>query len=123
MCVTGGGPVCMALAAFVQVLSKRKGFVRIALQTGAKLVPVIGFGENDLYDVEQPGPIRLWLNRWTKCLFGFTLPNPQGTGLFWGECRDSASHKQQRHSVAPAACRWFTNTSSPACFTKFWLPL
>lgn len=69
----------------LQVLNKRKGFVRIALQTGAKLVPVIGFGENDLFDVEQPGPMRLWLNRWTKTLFGFTLPNPQGLGLFWGE--------------------------------------
>jgi hypothetical protein len=68
-----------------QVLNKRKGFVRIALQTGAKLVPVIGFGENELFDVERPGPMRLWLNKWTKNLFGFTLPNPQGLGLFWGE--------------------------------------
>lgn len=28
---------------------KRKGFCRIALQTGASVVPVIGFGENELY--------------------------------------------------------------------------
>ena len=68
-----------------QVMNKRKGFVRIALQTGAKLVPVIGFGENDLYDVKEPGPIRLWLQRWSKTLFGFTLPNPDGLGLLWGE--------------------------------------
>lgn len=68
-----------------QVLAKRKGFVRIALQTGAKLVPVIGFGENDLYDTQEPSPFRLWLTRWTKKLFGFTLPNPSGVGLFWGE--------------------------------------
>lgn len=52
---------------------------------GAKLVPVIGFGENDLFDVNEPGPLRLWLNRWTKTLFGFTLPSPVGQGLFWGE--------------------------------------
>lgn len=30
-------------------LAKRRGFVRIALETGASLVPAISFGENDLY--------------------------------------------------------------------------
>lgn len=34
------------------VLNKRKGFVKIAIQTGTALVPVISFGENDL--LEQP---------------------------------------------------------------------
>lgn len=68
-----------------QILNKRKGFVRIALQTGAKLVPVIGFGENDLFDVKEPGPVRRSLMKLTKSLFGFTLPNPVGMGLFWGE--------------------------------------
>ena len=31
------------------VILKRKGFIKIALQTGAHLVPVIGFGENELF--------------------------------------------------------------------------
>ena len=32
------------------VILKRKGFAKIALQTGANLVPVIGFGENELFE-------------------------------------------------------------------------
>ena len=32
-------------------LRKRKGFVRIALQTGASLVPSLAYGENDLMPV------------------------------------------------------------------------
>ncbi|KAK0096999.1 hypothetical protein PV326_003642 [Microctonus aethiopoides] len=32
------------------ILSKRKGFIRVALKTGAPLVPIFSFGETDLYD-------------------------------------------------------------------------
>lgn len=31
------------------VLAKRKGFVKVAIETGADLVPVIGFGENEIW--------------------------------------------------------------------------
>jgi hypothetical protein len=37
------------------VLSRRRGFVRCALQAGAHLVPVYTFGENELYD-QVPNP-------------------------------------------------------------------
>ena len=38
------------------VLQRRKGFVRIALQTGASLVPVLNFGENELFNTVRPQP-------------------------------------------------------------------
>lgn len=38
------------------VLHRRKGFVRVALQTGASLVPVINFGENEVYSTIRGNP-------------------------------------------------------------------
>lgn len=38
------------------VLQRRKGFVRVALQTGASLVPVINFGENEVYSTIRGSP-------------------------------------------------------------------
>lgn len=70
------------------VLGRRKGFVRLALETGAALVPVINFGENDAFHTHIPAKGSL-LERWqhtSKALFGFTLPLAWGTGLLtsWG---------------------------------------
>lgn len=36
------------------VLKRRKGFIKLAIRNGADLVPVLGFGENDLYEQFQP---------------------------------------------------------------------
>lgn len=38
------------------VINKRKGFVKIAIQTGASLVPVFSFGEIDIFDQPDNSP-------------------------------------------------------------------
>jgi len=66
------------------VLKKRKGFVRLALQTGSHLVPVFAFGENELYDqVPNPRGSRLrTIQEKFKNKFGFSLPLFFGRGIF-----------------------------------------
>jgi len=57
-------------------LANRRGFAKIALQTGAALVPVIAFGENDLYTTVQfqPGSRRRRLQEALQKRMGFALP-------------------------------------------------
>ncbi|KAI9274450.1 putative diacylglycerol acyltransferase type 2b [Phascolomyces articulosus] len=65
-------------------LKKRLGFVKIALETGSSLVPVINFGENDLYE-QVKNDDGSWLRKLqtkTQHLAGFTLPLFHGRGIF-----------------------------------------
>lgn len=61
------------------VLSKRRGFVKVAIENNAQLVPVIGFGEIDAFDRVQL-PDSWWTRRvlalqvWGCDWLGFTLP-------------------------------------------------
>jgi 2-acylglycerol O-acyltransferase 2 len=57
------------------VLRCRKGFIKLAIRTGADLVPVLAFGENDLYDqvTSESHPA---IHRWqlgVKKAMGFTV--------------------------------------------------
>ena len=65
------------------ILKGRKGFIKMALRSGADLVPVIGFGENDLYDQLSPKthPMVHKLQMFTLKVFKFTLPALHGRGL------------------------------------------
>ncbi|PMD51835.1 diacylglycerol O-acyltransferas-like protein 2B [Hyaloscypha bicolor E] len=66
------------------VLKRRKGFVKMAIRTGADLVPVLAFGENDLYDQFQPDshPKIHKFQLIVKKLLGFTIPLFHARGVF-----------------------------------------
>ena len=61
----------------VLTLAERYGFVRLALQHGAPLVPVFTFGENEVYAQVAPNPpgsaLRS-LQEWGKRVLGFSMP-------------------------------------------------
>lgn len=66
------------------VINERKGFIKLALQTGADLVPVLAFGENDLYDQLDPHehPWLHGLQRYFLKAWKFTVPLLHGRGIF-----------------------------------------
>ncbi|KAK5654971.1 hypothetical protein OQA88_6729 [Cercophora sp. LCS_1] len=66
------------------ILGERKGFVKLAVRTGADLVPVLAFGENDLYDQVSPKthPSLHRLQMWVLRTLKFTLPFLHGRGIF-----------------------------------------
>ncbi|KAF5386409.1 hypothetical protein D9757_006670 [Collybiopsis confluens] len=59
------------------------GFIKVAIQHGADLVPVFSFGENDIYEQmpNQPGTTIYSLQKKFQSMFGFTLPLFHGRGL------------------------------------------
>lgn len=77
----------------IVVLSKRQGFVRLALSYGAALVPVFGVGNSDTYQTYSWGlSWRLWLQKKTGIAlpifhgrWGTTLPYPVPIQLLVGK--------------------------------------
>ena len=67
------------------VLEKRKGFVREAIKSGARLVPVLAFGENDLYEVQHFAPDHLitQIQKFVKKTFTFSAPVFRGRSIFF----------------------------------------
>jgi 2-acylglycerol O-acyltransferase 2 len=66
------------------VLRRRKGFVKMAIRTGADLVPVLSFGENDIYDQvdTESHPYIHKFQMLVKKFLGFTVPIFHARGVF-----------------------------------------
>ena len=66
------------------VLKRRKGFIKLAIRTGADLVPVLAFGENDLYEQVQSDqhPLIHKVQMLVKHTMGFTIPLFHARGVF-----------------------------------------
>lgn len=66
------------------VLKKRKGFVKLAIRQGADLVPVLAFGENDLYEQfdSTSHPYIHKAQLMVKKMLGFTVPLFHARGMF-----------------------------------------
>lgn len=66
------------------ILAERKGFIKLAVRCGADLVPVLAFGENDLYDQLQPNeyPFMHRIQMFVLKVWKFTLPFLHGRGIF-----------------------------------------
>ncbi|KAI1935739.1 diacylglycerol O-acyltransferase 1 [Ophidiomyces ophidiicola] len=66
------------------VLKRRKGFIKLAIRTGADLVPVLAFGENELYKqvASDQHPIIHKVQLLVKRTMGFTIPLFHARGVF-----------------------------------------
>ncbi|KAJ3564035.1 hypothetical protein NPX13_g7984 [Xylaria arbuscula] len=66
------------------ILKERKGFIKLAVRCGADIVPVLAFGENNLYDQLQPQehPFLHSIQMFILKVWKFTLPFLHGRGIF-----------------------------------------
>ena len=89
-------------------LKDRKGFVKVAVQTGASLVPSIGFGENELFTQVTTGFVGR-AQRAFQRVAGFFVP------LFWGRGMFNYSFGLLPHRCVRACVRALLLANACAC--------
>lgn len=83
------------------ILKNRKGFIRAALETGASIVPVFSFGENNLYATKTTNPCS-WYGKFQvffKKLTSMGLPYGHGCGLFSQKSKGVFPFRNPIHTV------------------------
>lgn len=82
----GGAPESLDArpGAYTLLLKNRKGFIKLAIENGASLVPVFSFGENELFDqVENPkGSLIRTIQEKLQKVMGVALPLFHARGVF-----------------------------------------
>jgi 2-acylglycerol O-acyltransferase 2 len=97
---------------FKLVLKNRKGFIRVALETGTSLVPVFSFGENEVFfALENPENSRLRrFQNVIKKHFHFGLPVISGRGVF-NYSFGLLPHRKPMHTVIGAPIKVTKNAA------------
>ena len=87
-------------------ITKRKGFVRLAVKHQLPIVPIYAFGENDLYHVSEFAMgFRLWLEKWgiAFCITSNDYPWTQMIFNWWKPIKGKSLHVEIGNSVPPPA--------------------
>ena len=66
------------------VLKKRLGFIKMAIRTGSSLVPILSFGEADIFEQldNEPTSKLFKMQQFVKRCCGFTIPLIHARGIF-----------------------------------------
>ncbi|XP_031428056.1 2-acylglycerol O-acyltransferase 2 [Clupea harengus] len=82
----GGAPEALDAhpGAYCVLLANKKGFIKLAMEHGAHLVPVYSFGENEVFDqVQNPkGTWLRWIQDRLQSIMGISLPLFHARGVF-----------------------------------------
>ena len=95
--IPGGVAECLEMREGVETvyLRKRFGFVKLAIQTGASLMPAFTFGQSETYSYARLGP-PLCSEKTTRWIAGIIQLAPMA---FWGRCGSFVPRQKAMRAV------------------------